>query len=302
MQPIDEWVSTAMPVLPKSAAEVAMPPPFDRDQTTTKERVERASESSSVDVNVDHISKTFAGAQGPIAALSAIKLKMARGSFVAVIGPSGCGKSTLLRIVAGLEEADLGGVFIRGEPPQEFRARGELGIAFQDPALLPWRSVEGNIALPLQVLNRPVREHQGHIQQLIELVGLGGYEKALPGQLSGGMRQRVAIARALVTNPSVLLLDEPFGALDQILRRTMNLELQRIWTARQITTLLVTHSLDEAVFLADEVVVMHSVPGRIAEIVPIPFPRPRSPELFTSTKFHQICDRLALTLYDKTEP
>jgi NitT/TauT family transport system ATP-binding protein len=276
-----------------------MPQPLDRSATATIDFVSPVAERASVDVDVDHISKTFAGAQGPVAALSMIKLKVARGSFVALIGPSGCGKSTLLRIVAGLEQSDTGGVFIRGEIPQDFRARGELGIAFQDPALLPWRSVEHNIALPLQVLNRPVREHRERIQELIELVGLSDFDKALPGQLSGGMRQRVAIARALVTNPSVLLLDEPFGALDQILRRTMNLELQRIWMARRITTLLVTHSIDEAAFLADEVVVMHSAPGRIAEIVPIPFPRPRSPELFTSAKFHQICDGLALTLYEK---
>jgi NitT/TauT family transport system ATP-binding protein len=252
--------------------------------------------AESWDVDIDHVTKTFQGVQGPIIAVSAIKLQLARGSFVAIIGPSGCGKSTLLRIVAGLEQPDAGRVFIRGEQPGQFRARGELGIAFQDPALLPWRNVERNVAIPLQVLGRPKGEHKRHVQQLIELVGLGGYEKALPGQLSGGMRQRVAIARAFVTNPSVLLLDEPFGALDQILRRTMNLELQRIWMGRQITTLLVTHGIDEAVFLADEVVVMYANPGRIGGVFHIPFPRPRSPELFSSTSFHQICDRLAESL------
>src|SRR3981189_1298783 len=155
---------------------------------------------------------------------------------------------------------------------------------------MPWRSVTRNIALPLQVLGRSVRSHRADIAALIGLVGLSGYADALPGQLSGGMRQRVAIARALVTQPSVLLLDEPFGALDQILRRTMNLELQRIWMRRQATTLLVTHAIDEAVFLADHVVVMHARPGRIAEIVPIPFPRPRDPALFSAPQFHGICD------------
>jgi NitT/TauT family transport system ATP-binding protein len=259
-------------------------------------------EREPVDVNIDHVSKTFAGVRGPISALSAVKLRLARGSFVAVIGPSGCGKSTLLRVVAGLEQPDLGGVFIRGETPEAFRAHGELGIVFQDPALLPWRNVRRNIALPLQVLGRPVHKHEERIHELIELVGLSGYDRTLPGQLSGGMRQRVAIARALVTNPSVLLLDEPFGALDQILRRTMNLELQRIWTAHRITTLLVTHGIDEAVFLADEVVVMHANPGRITEIVPIPFPRPRSPALLSSANFHAICDRLAAALHGGAEP
>jgi NitT/TauT family transport system ATP-binding protein len=258
-------------------------------------------EAEPVDVNIDHVSKTFAGASGPVTALSNVKLKLARGSFVAVIGPSGCGKSTLLRVVAGLEQPDLGGVFIRGETPEDFCAHGELGIVFQDPALLPWRTVRRNIALPLQVLGRPVHKHEERIRELIELVGLSGYDRALPGQLSGGMRQRVAIARALVANPSVLLLDEPFGALDQILRRTMNLELQRIWTAHRITTLLVTHGIDEAVFLADEVVVMHGQPGRIAEIVPVSFPRPRSPALLSSPEFHGVCDHLAAALHGGAE-
>ncbi|MGA7328681.1 MAG: ABC transporter ATP-binding protein [Rhodomicrobium sp.] len=250
-----------------------------------------------MDLIVDQAGKTFQTAKGPIVALSPVSMKVRRGSFVAVIGPSGCGKSTLLRLVAGLEQPDNGAVLVRGKHPERFRAEGELGIAFQDPALLPWRSVRRNIALPLQVLNRSVRRSEQRIQELIGLVGLEGYEDALPGQLSGGMRQRVAIARALVTEPSVLLLDEPFGALDQILRRTMNVELQRIWAAQQTTTLLVTHGIDEAVFLADEVVVMHSRPGRIAETIPIPFPRPRTPDLFTQPQFHSICDRLMLSLH-----
>jgi NitT/TauT family transport system ATP-binding protein len=261
---------------------------------------DRATEQAT-DIVIDHVTKAFDGAQGKVVALDTVALKVIRGGFVAIIGPSGCGKSTLLRLVAGLEQADAGAAFIRGEYPEQFRRRGELGIVFQDPALMPWRSVTRNIALPLQVLGRSVRSHRADIAALIDLVGLSGYADALPGQLSGGMRQRVAIARALVTQPSVLLLDEPFGALDQILRRTMNLELQRIWMRRQATTLLVTHAIDEAVFLADHVVVMHAQPGRIAEIVPIPFPRPRDPALFSAPQFHGICDRLAASLYGKGE-
>jgi NitT/TauT family transport system ATP-binding protein len=253
------------------------------------------------DIVIDHVTKVFAGAQGKVVALDDVTLEVARGGFVAIIGPSGCGKSTLLRLVAGLERPDAGAAFIRGEYPEQFRRRGELGIAFQDPALMPWRSVTKNIALPLQVLGRSVRNRRDEISALIELVGLSGYADALPGQLSGGMRQRVAIARALVTQPSVLLLDEPFGALDQILRRTMNLELQRIWMQRQATTLLVTHAIDEAVFLADQVVVMHSRPGRIADVVSIPLPRPRDPALFASSEFHAICDRLAANLHGRGE-
>ncbi len=250
-----------------------------------------------VELIVDQAGKTFQTAKGPIVALSPVSMKLKRGSFTAVIGPSGCGKSTLLRLIAGLEQPDAGGaILVRGMHPERFRAEGELGIAFQDPALLPWRSVRKNIALPLQVLNRPVRRSEQKIQELIELVGLKGYEGSLPSQLSGGMRQRVALARALVTSPSVLLLDEPFGALDQILRRTMNVELQRIFAAQETTALLVTHGIDEAVFLADEVVVMHTRPGRIAETIAIPFPRPRTPDLFTQPQFHAMCDRLMLSL------
>jgi NitT/TauT family transport system ATP-binding protein len=247
-------------------------------------------------ISIQGVSKTFKTRDRSVQALSSVTLTVGLGSFAALIGPSGCGKSTLLRLVAGLEVPDDGAVLVCNEMPDAFRARGALGIAFQDPALLPWRTVRRNVALPFQVLGMPVRNHRQRIDDLIELVGLTGYADALPGQLSGGMRQRVAIARALVTNPSILLLDEPFAALDQILRRTMNEELQRIWMASSTTALMVTHSIDEAVFLADEVVVMHTSPGRIIDSIPIPFVRPRQPSLFTSPEFHVLCDRLAALL------
>lgn len=248
------------------------------------------------DLSIESVSKTFRTRGEPVQALSCVTLKVRRGSFVALIGPSGCGKSTLLRLVAGLEEPDHGVVRLRNETPHVFRARGELGIAFQDPALLPWRTVRRNVALPFQVLGKKARAYQQRIDDLIELVGLTGCADSLPSQLSGGMRQRVAIARALVTNPSMLLLDEPFGALDQILRRAMNQELQRIWMASPTTALMVTHSIDEAAFLADLVVVMHAAPGRIVDTIVIPFPRPRGPAMFAAPEFHTICDRLAAAL------
>jgi NitT/TauT family transport system ATP-binding protein len=256
----------------------------------------RGSSAEPIDLSIEAVTKTFITANNAVQALAPITLNIARGSFIALIGPSGCGKTTLLRIIAGLEKHDEGAVLIRGQEPEAFRSGGELGIVFQDPVLLPWRSVRRNIALPLQILGQSVSAQERRIADLIELVGLGGYAKSLPGQLSGGMRQRVAIARALVTDPSILLLDEPFAALDQILRRTMNLELQRIWMARQTTALMVTHSIDEAVFLADKVVVMHSGPGRIADIVTVPFARPRAHNLFVTLEFHALCDRLAIAL------
>src|SRR6202158_3555090 len=231
-------------------------------------------------VSLTGVDRTFKVEGRDVLALSNVSLECEPGSFTALIGPSGCGKSTLLRIVAGLDHPDRGAVSIGGAAPIEKCRRGALGVAFQDAALLPWRTVRQNISLPLQVLGRSLPDHALRIGQLIELVGLKGFEDDRPGQLSGGMRQRVAIARTLVTEPSVLLLDEPFGALDQILRRSMNLELQRIWLESQPTTLLVTHGISEAVFMGDQVVVMQARPGRVAHIVSIPVPRPRDPRLF----------------------
>ena len=253
------------------------------------------------DVDVYRVDRRFRSAGRIVTALESVSLGIEAGEFVALIGPSGCGKSTLLRLVAGLDEPDAGRITIRGTTPSAFRNGGELGIAFQDPALLPWRSVRRNVSLPLEVLGRPVRAAADRIQKLIDLVGLKGFEDATPGQLSGGMRQRVAIARALVTNPSLILLDEPFGALDQILRRTMNVELQNIWMRDRTTTILVTHGIDEAAFLADRVVVMQANPGRIIEAIPISFDRPRKPALFGDTAFLKLCNRLSDLLHLEPE-
>ena len=250
-----------------------------------------------VGLELDRVGKIFQLRGGPVVALQTVSLSLQRGSFTALIGPSGCGKSTLLRVAAGLEPPDTGLVRLRGADPAMVRREGGLGVAFQDPALLPWRSVRRNIALPLEVLRRPVGAARERIDALIRLVGLAGFETALPGQLSGGMRQRVAIARALVTEPEILLLDEPFGALDMILRRSMNLELQRIWLERRPTTLLVTHGIDEALFLADRIVVMQRAPGRISQIIDVPFARPRPPDLFADPQFHALEDRVAEYLY-----
>ncbi|MBD8555276.1 ABC transporter ATP-binding protein [Rhizobium sp. CFBP 8762] len=243
-----------------------------------------------------NISRAFQGRESVVQALDNVTLACPAGSFTALIGPSGCGKSTLLRLALGLDTPDAGTIAIAGMSPQEAAKAGLTGVAFQDAALMPWRSVEDNIALPLDVLSRKRADHKAKIAGLIDLVGLKGFEKALPGELSGGMRQRVAIARALVTDPKVLFLDEPFGALDQILRRQMNIELQRIWMDGRATTLLVTHGIDEAVFLADRVVAMQSRPGRIGTVIDIPFARPRRPDIFTTPEFHALQDQVAEAL------
>lgn len=249
------------------------------------------------DIVIEGVTKSFAPGGVPMVALDRVSLSCAAGSFTALIGPSGCGKSTLLRMALGLEQADTGTLRLGGVEPAEATRAGVTGVAFQDSALLPWRSVAGNIALPLDILGLPRGPARQRIDDLIRLVGLSGFEHAVPGELSGGMRQRTAIARALVTDPAILFLDEPFGALDQILRRQMNIELQKIWMESGATTVLVTHGIDEAVFLADRVVVMQSRPGRIVAEILVDLPRPRTAELFSNPVFHHFVDLVGAALH-----
>ena len=220
----------------------------------------------------------YSGAQGAgaVYALQDVSLDVRDREFVSVIGPSGCGKSTLLRVVADLSKPTRGEVQVGGETPNSARLKRKVGFVFQDPALLEWRRILQNVALPLEIegVSRKVREQSA--QELIELVGLKGFERSYPRQLSGGMRQRAAIARAMSTNPEVLLMDEPFGALDQITRDRMNMELLELTQRQRMTVVFVTHSIHEAVLLSDRVFVMTPRPGRISEVIEIDLPRPRT--------------------------
>jgi NitT/TauT family transport system ATP-binding protein len=220
-------------------------------------------------VHATQVNRTFTGRQGTVVALQDVDLEVAPGEFIALIGPSGCGKSTLLRLIADLDTPTSGTLEVFGKPAPRARIDQEYGIAFQQAGLLPWRTVAGNIELPLKLHGVAKAERQARVNELIELIGLGEFARSYPDQLSGGMQQRVAIARALAERPRLLLMDEPFGALDEMTRERMQNELVRICAETQAAVVFVTHSIPEAVFLADRVVVMSPRPGRIVQVVPV---------------------------------
>jgi len=248
----------------------------------------RARTTDTPAAEISKLSLIYETSASSVQALSDVDLTIAGGSFVSLIGPSGCGKSTLLRVLGDLLQPSAGTVRINGSSPREERLQRKIGFVFQEAALLEWRPILGNIALPLELYGTPRRTREGKARELIEMVGLAGFEQSYPRQLSGGMRQRAAIARALSTQPDILLLDEPFGALDQITRDRMNMELARIHQVTGVTVVLVTHSIREAVLLSDRIVVMTPRPGRISRIIENRLPRPRSLESRSNPLYEEL--------------
>ena len=250
---------------------------------------------------LDGVGKTYRTRRGDIVrAVEDITLHVAENEFVTLVGPSGCGKSTLLRLVAGLTPATRGAIRVRDTVVRE--PFPDVGFVFQQPVLLPWRSVLDNVLFSVEMLGQPPRQYRKQAADLLELTGLGGFETKYPRELSGGMQQRVAICRALLPDPSLLLMDEPFGALDAMTREEMSLELLRVWEERRKTILFVTHSIPEAILLADRVVVMTARPGRIARVLTIDLPRPRTMELEFDPRFKAASDEVRRLIFARRVP
>jgi NitT/TauT family transport system ATP-binding protein len=246
-------------------------------------------------VSIQGVTKSFQ--RGGVIALHDIGLEIARGEFVSLIGPSGCGKSTLLRIIGDIIEPSSGTVTVNGKTARRARLDGNYGIVFQSPVLYDWRTVARNIALPLEMLGWSRAKRAARVQEMVELVELSSFEQHHPWQLSGGMQQRVAIARALSFDPALLLMDEPFGALDEMTRERLNMELLRIWSETGSTVVFVTHSIPEAVFLSTRVVVMSARPGRIVGIVPVDLPQPRTAATREEPRFFELVTQVRELLH-----
>ncbi|MDJ1159353.1 ABC transporter ATP-binding protein [Chelatococcus sp. SYSU_G07232] len=243
-------------------------------------------------IDIAGLTLTFDTADGPVYALSNVDLTISEGEFVSFIGPSGCGKTTLLRVIADLERPTGGHIRVNGVSPEEARLRRDYGYVFQSPALYPWRTIEKNVMLPLEIFGLPKAERRERARTFLELVNLKGFERKFPWQLSGGMQQRASIARALSFDPRLLLMDEPFGALDEIVRDHLNEQLLRLWGKTGKTVLFVTHSIPEAVFLSTKIVVMSPRPGRIIDVIDCDLPRERTLDIRETPAFLAIAHRV----------
>src|ERR1700674_2497556 len=247
-------------------------------------------------VDARNVSVTFETADGTVAALSGVDLQVAEHDFVSFIGPSGCGKTTLLRVIADLEQRRTGPVLGHGSSPEKARLKLRYGYIFQAPALYPWRTVEKNVMLPLEIMGFDPDERRRRAERYLKLVNLAGFERKFPWQLSGGMQQRASIARALSFDPALLLMDKAFGALDEITRDHLNEQLLRLWNQTGKTVVFVTHSIPEAVFLSTRIVVMSPRPGRIIDVIACDFPRDRTLEIRETPAFLKIAQRVRMGL------
>ena len=243
-------------------------------------------------VDAQRISLTFDTADGQVEALSNVNLEVAEGEFVSFIGPSGCGKTTMLRVIADLQQPSSGTLLVNGMSAEQARLARSYGYVFQAPALFPWRTIEKNLKLPLEIMGCSEIEQQQRIGRYLAMVNLTGFERKFPWQLSGGMQQRVSIARALSFDPALLLMDEPFGALDEIVRDHLNEQLLQLWRSTGKTVLFVTHSIPEAVFLSTRIVVMSPRPGRIIDVIDCDFPTDRSLEIRETPEFLKVAQRV----------
>jgi NitT/TauT family transport system ATP-binding protein len=243
-------------------------------------------------VHAENVSLTFETSDGEVQALSGVNLDVAEGDFVSFIGPSGCGKTTLLRVIADLEQPTSGTILVNGVSPESARLQRHYGYVFQAPALYPWRTIERNVALPLEIMGVGAANRAKRVKDYLALVNLSGFERKYPWQLSGGMQQRASIARALSFEPALLLMDEPFGALDEIVRDHLNEQLLRLWNQTGKTVVFVTHSIPEAVFLSTKIVVMSPRPGRIIDIINCDFARDRTLEFRETPEFLKIAQRV----------
>jgi len=243
-------------------------------------------------VDARGVSLTFQTSDGEVQALANVNLQVGEGDFVSFIGPSGCGKTTLLRVIADLEHPTSGTILVNGASPGEARLQRHYGYIFQAPALYPWRTIERNVMLPLEIMGFDATERRARMEKYLKLVNLSGFERKFPWQLSGGMQQRASIARALSFDPALLLMDEPFGALDEIVRDHLNEQLLRLWDQTRKTVVFVTHSIPEAVFLSTKIVVMSPRPGRIIDVIACDFPRDRTLEIRETPEFIKIAQRV----------
>jgi NitT/TauT family transport system ATP-binding protein len=263
------------------------PPPAQSEERPATEAEERRTV-----VEADGLSLTFETADSPVHALSEVDLRVEHGEFVSLIGPSGCGKTTLLRVIADLEQPTGGRIAVNGVSPHQARLDRSYGYVFQAPALYPWRNIERNVTLPLEIMGMSRAQRAECAGKYLELVDLAGFEKKFPWQLSGGMQQRASIARALCFDPELLLMDEPFGALDEIVRDHLNEQLLKLWDKTQKTVVFVTHSIPEAVFLSTRIVVMSPRPGRIIDVIETDFPRDRTLDIRETPAFLEVAHRV----------